>query len=334
MSARKMIRARRLGAAVVLLAVTAGCARGPAAEPTQASPSSGTPKAAGPLPVAQVPRMLDVSSLVLPVEPYLFTDRQVGRLFRAKAVLTESCMRRYGHSWPAPTGPVPETGTLNPANTAHRYGITDAAKAERHGYHPVPGSVPPTVRNKPTRRQPGPEAMLVLRGLRKDGTPAGTDARGRRIPAGGCQGEATKALSGDARKLGNRELVGAINIGSYRDSQRDPRVVAVFRAWSRCMERQNKKYIYADPTQAPGKDPEYGGPVAGRAERALASTDVNCKRRTNVIGVWSSVDAAYQRRAMADRQRELAAVKKDIRTQLANADRALANADQVLAGKP
>ncbi|MGW3290516.1 hypothetical protein ACWDR3_38370 [Streptomyces sp. NPDC001002] len=268
--------------------------------------------------------MLDVSSLVLPVEPYLFTDRQVGRLFRAKAVLTESCMRRFGHSWPAPTGPIPETGTLNPANTAHRYGITDAAKAARYGYHPVPGSVPPQVKNKPTRAQPAPEAMLVLRGLHQDGTAASTDSRGRRLPVGGCEAEATKALSGDPQKLGNQQVVSAINIGSYRDSQRDPRVVAAFRAWSQCMKQHNNDYTYADPTRAPGKNPTFNGPTAGPAERALASTDVACKRKTNVIGVWSAVDAAYERRAMAEKQRDLAAVKKDMRTQLANADQALA----------
>ncbi|ELP64704.1 hypothetical protein ACKI1I_36345 [Streptomyces turgidiscabies] len=324
MSARTTHRTRRFGTAVILLAVTAGCAQGQAAEPASAPPRSGLPTASGPPPVIAVPKMLDVSSLVLPVEAYLFTDRQVGRLFRAKAVLTESCMRRFGHSWPAPTGPIPETGTLNPANTAHRYGITDAAKAARYGYHPVPGSVPPQVRNKPSMPQPAPEAMLVLRGSNPDGTPTGTDSRGRRLPAGGCQSEATKALSGDPQKLGNAELVSAVNIGSYRDSQRDPRVVAVFRAWSRCMERQNSDYTFADPTRTPGKDPEFKGVTAGRSEVALASTDVACKRETNVIGVWSTVDAAYQRRAMAEKQREFAAVKKDMRTQLANADQALA----------
>ncbi|MDX2543513.1 hypothetical protein ACOT81_41940 [Streptomyces sp. WI04-05B] len=324
MSARTTHRTRRLVTAVILLAVTAGCARGQATESRSAPTPSGVPTASGPLPVNAVPRMLDVGSLVLPVEPYLFTDRQVGRLFRAKAVLTESCMRRFGHSWPAPTGPIPSTGTLNPANTAHRYGITDAAEAARYGYHPVPGSVPPQVRNKPTRAQPPPEAMLVLRGSYQDGTPADTDSHGRRLPAGGCQSEAARALSGDPQKLGNGELVGAVNIGSYRDSQRDPRVVAVFRAWSRCMERQNSDYTYADPTRTPGDAPEFNGPTAGRAERALASTDVACKRETNVIGVWSTVDAAYQRRAMAEKRRELAAVRKDMRTQLANADQALA----------
>ncbi|MFF7445626.1 MULTISPECIES: hypothetical protein [unclassified Streptomyces] len=324
MPTRRIHRTRHLGAAVFLLAVTAGCAPGQAAGSTPTSTPPGTPTAPGPPTVTAVPNMLDVSDLVLPIEPYLFTDRQVGRLYRAKAVLTESCMRRFGHSWPAPTGPIPETGTLNPANTAHRYGITDAAEAARHGYHPAPGSVPPQAKEKSTGPKPGREAMLVLRGLKPDGTPADTDSRGRRLPAGGCQGEAVKALSGDPQKLGNPELVGAINIGSYRDSQRDPRVVAVFRAWSRCMKRHDDDYTYADPTQPPGKEPEFSGPTAGRAELALAKADVACKQETNVVGIWSSVDAAYQRRAMAEKQRELAAVQQDIRTQLSNADKALA----------
>ncbi|GLP64853.1 hypothetical protein TUSST3_14730 [Streptomyces sp. TUS-ST3] len=43
--------------------------------------------------------------------------------------------------------------------------------------------------------------------------------------------------------------LGKINIGSYRDSQKDPRVVRVFRAWSHCMRQYG--YAYADPTQAP-----------------------------------------------------------------------------------
>jgi hypothetical protein len=38
---------------------------------------------------------------------------------------------------------------------------------------------------------------------------------------------------------------------------------------------------------------------------------------------WSSLDAAYQRRAMAEKSQELAAVKQDIRIQPANADRVL-----------
>ncbi|MGW6458948.1 hypothetical protein ACWF94_24020, partial [Streptomyces sp. NPDC055078] len=264
---------------------------------------------------------LSVESLVLPIEPYLFTDRQVARLLRARGVLTAACMRRFGHAWPAPSRAAPETGTLNPANTAHRYGLTDESAAARHGYRPPPGTAAPPRKKEDPGPRPGPGQMLVLTGTAADGTPARRDGRGRAVPAGGCLGEATEALSGDPEKIGNRELVGAVNIGSYQDSRRDPRVVAVFRAWSRCMQRYG--YDYADPAQPPGKAPEFAGPTASPAEIALALRDVACKRETNVVGVWSSVDAAYQRRAMGEKRQELAGVERDIRTQLANADRVL-----------
>ncbi|MET7683273.1 hypothetical protein [Streptomyces sp. NPDC005423] len=305
--------ARRTGIALALVAAVSACAQG---HDVGAGPSgSALP------PVHVVREMLGTGSLVLPIEPYLFTDRQVGRLFRARAVLTASCMRRFGHSWPAPTATAPATGTLNPANTAHRYGITDAGTAARYGYHPAPGTTSGQSGAKNPERRPEPAELRVLTGLTADGTPAATDERGRPLPAGGCEGEATAALSGDPQKIGNRELVSTINIGSYRDSQRDPRVVSVFRKWSRCMRRHG--YRYSDPTQTPGKNAEFTGPTVTRAETALAGADVACKRETNVVGVWSSVDAAYQRRAMDTKRRELAAVKRDMRRQLTNADRVL-----------
>ncbi|MET7451318.1 hypothetical protein ABZT03_05335 [Streptomyces sp. NPDC005574] len=302
----------RRGAALLALMAVASCTQAHTTE--REPPHSALPS------VHAVPTLLDVGSLVLPIEPYLFTDRQVADLFRARAVLVSSCMRRFGHSWPLPTGTGPGTGTLNPANTAHRYGVTDAGKAARYGYHPAPGARPQSRKESPGPR-PAPEEMLVLTGLGDDGAPARHDERGRPVPVGGCQGEATAFLSGDPRKIGNGELVGAINIGGYQDSQKDPRVAAVFRAWSRCMRRHG--YRYTDPTRVPGNDPEFRGSTATRREITMAIADVTCKRETNTIGVWSSVDAACQRRAMGEKQRELAAVKRDMRRQLTNAAKVL-----------
>ncbi|MCM2390575.1 hypothetical protein [Streptomyces albipurpureus] len=303
---------RTLAALVLLFATAVGCAPGDRSPGQQQRPPS----------LREFPTLLSVDSLVLPIEPYLFTDRQVARLLQARAVLTASCMRRFGHPWPVPKSAPPDTGTRNPANTAHRYGLTDAVAASRHGYHPAPGSPQKQVKSKvaagPT---PAPAHMLVATGLNEDGTPAQQDDSGRALPRGGCLGEATAALSGSPDKIGNRELVGAINIGSYQQSQRDPRVTAVFGAWSRCMQRYG--YDYADPTRAPGRSPLYQTDTAGPAEIALARRDVSCKRDTNVVGVWSAVDADYQRRVMREKKPELAAIAADIRTQLANADRVL-----------
>lgn len=305
---------RTMVALVLLWATTVGCGHGERpASPERTAPPS----------LREIPTLLSVDALVLPIEPYLFTDRQIARLLQARAVLTASCMRRFGHSWPVEKGTPPETGTLNPANTAHRYGLTDAEAASRHGYHPAPGSPQPEAKDKVgTGPRPAPAQRLVATGVNEDGTPAQRDGRGRALPRGGCLGEATAALSGSPDKIGNRELVGAINIGSYQQSRRDPRVTAVFGAWSRCMQRYG--YDYADPTRAPGRSPRYRTESAGPAEIALARRDVSCKGETNVVGVWSAVDAAYQRRAMEEKQSELAAIAADIRTQSTNADRVLA----------
>ncbi|MEU5401489.1 hypothetical protein ABZ348_19600 [Streptomyces sp. NPDC005963] len=305
---------RALVTSVALLATAIGCS--PGEQPRDVGAAGSPPR------VGRVDVLLSVDSLVLPVERYLFTDRQVGRVLRARAVLTASCMRRFGHSWPVPAASA-ETGTLNPANTAHRYGLTDPTAAARYGYHPAPGSPLARTRKKGPPAPAPPEAvMVVATGAEHDGSPVPKDRDGRTIPRGGCLGEATAALSGDPGKIGNRELVGAINIGGHQQSQRDARVVAVFRAWSLCMERYGHRY--ADPTEAPGASAQYTGKTPSRAEIALARTDVACKRETNVVGVWSAVDAAYQRRAIERHRSELDAVVRDISTQVTRADRVLA----------
>ncbi|WP_329013005.1 hypothetical protein [Streptomyces sp. NBC_00690] len=312
-----MSRTRAHSAIITLVALVAtaiGCA------PGQEPQDDGKP--AGPPSVGRIHRLLAVDSLVLPIERYLFTDRQVGRVLRARAVLTASCMRRYGHTWPVPASAA-ETGTLNPANTAHRYGLTDPVAAARYGYHPAPGSPLGRTRKKgpPAPVPPSEAVMVVATGADRDGSPMHKDRSGRAIPRGGCLGEATAALSGDPDKIGNRELVGAINIGSHQQSQRDSRVVAVFRAWSLCMQRHGHRY--ADPTEAPGASPQYKAKNPSRGEIALARTDVACKRETNVVGVWSAVDAAYQRRAIEQHRTELDRVVHDIDTQVTRADRVL-----------
>ncbi|MER6915103.1 hypothetical protein ABT354_25790 [Streptomyces sp. NPDC000594] len=316
-SRARALALRTVATALLLAAVGAsGACAPPSGAPGPAAEESGPP------PVATVPLMLSVRDLVLPIEPYLFTDRQIAGVLRARGKLAAVCMERYGHSWPAPSGPSGETGTLNPANTAHRYGLTSAAVAARHGYHPA-GDTVLRPRAKDRGPRPVPAAMRVLTGFGPDGSPVTRDPRGRAVPPGGCLGEATAALSGDPDRIGNRELVGEINIGSYQRSRRDPRVRAVFRAWSRCMAARG--YDYPDPVRVPGAGDRAAGPVPSRTEIALAVADVECKRTTNVVGVWSAVDAAYQRRAMGERRSELAAVARDIRTQLANAERVLAD---------
>ncbi|MFC8359401.1 hypothetical protein ACFUIY_05935 [Streptomyces griseorubiginosus] len=268
-----------------------------------------------------VPVILGVKSLVLPIEPYLVTDRQMSAILRARQELVAPCMRRFGFAWPDPDPGTGDSaglppGMRNAANMDRRYGITDPTLAARQGYHFAPDARQRTTRESPAAR-PDADATAVLTGRAGDGTPAPSRHHGLPVPEGGCQGQATARLTG-GRPLGNDPLANEINIVSYQKSRADPRVRAVFRAWSACMRKRG--YSYAAPTDAPGKDPRFTGPAPTRQERALAEADVACKRQTNVIGVWFTVDTGYQRRMMASKGPELARAKDAIRTQTANAD--------------
>ncbi|WP_328745126.1 hypothetical protein OHT57_06780 [Streptomyces sp. NBC_00285] len=320
--------ATALGILAGLVAVT-GCSdgTGAAADRPRESATTHQGSAAGqtPPPVPGTPVLLGVRSLVLPIEPYLFTNRQMTGILRARQALVTPCMRRFGIDWPA-SGPKPDAGTAaapgmkNAANMSRRYGITDPADAARHGYHLVPDARQRTTKD-PSARPPDADTLAVLTGRTAEGAPGPARHHGRAIPEGGCQGQATARISGGPQRLGNDQLASEINVVSYQRSTTDPRVTSVFRAWSACMRERG--YSYAAPTEAPGKDPRFTGPEPTRAEIALARADVACKRDTNVIGVWFTVDAAYQRQMMASKAQELARARNVIRTQTATAERLL-----------
>jgi hypothetical protein len=269
--------------------------------------------------VVPIPAVLDSSRLVLPVEQYMFTDRDVAVLQQAQAALARSCMRRFGFDWRSATSGV-RTGTVNAANTAHRYGLTDPDAAAASGYHHAEQGSGDSGRR--TAAAPTTEEAPVLIGVALDGDTAPKAYRGITIPSGGCLGEATLELSGQSGVLGDGELVTDINVGSYHQSYTDSRVKAAFRRWSACMKAEG--YEYPDPTAAPGDDPKFSGATPSAEEIAIAKSDVACKRQTNLVGIWYAVDRAYQQVATAHKAKALAAVKQHNDAELAKAHSVLA----------
>jgi hypothetical protein len=268
--------------------------------------------------VVLIPTVLDSSQLILPIEQFMFTDRDMTALQQAQATLAKSCMERFGFNW-RPMAPESDTGTTNAANTAHRYGLTDSLAAAKHGYHYTgPGSGIPKATS--TASLTAAEAP-VLTGVTLDGSVAPTAYRGIAIPAGGCLGAATLDLSGRPGVIGDGELVTSINIGSYIRSYSDGRVTTVFRKWSACMK--TKGFDYPDPTTAPGRDPKFSGATPTPLEISIAQSDVVCKRQTNLVGVWYAVDCAYQQVTMAQNASALAGISRHNIAELAKARAAL-----------
>jgi hypothetical protein len=239
------------------------------------------PEGAGPAPAGPVPVLLDSAGLRLPVQDYLLTDAQAALVGRSRALLVQRCMHLFGFGYAVPPT---AAGRYGPRSlTDRRYGITDAALAARYGYRL--GDRDPARQKRPPTPTLGPDAQTVLTGEGR------SRIRGMAVPDGGCIGEADRRLVGLAPPGADPGLGNRLQLESFQVSMRDQRVQGAFRAWSACMRRAG--YDYASPLTVTG-DPQFVGSRPGHHEIAIARADVRCKASTNVIGIWFTVESAYQ----------------------------------------
>ena len=257
---------------LVVLVASAGCS------------SRSTVDLTGEPAVAPAPAVLASAGLRLPVEDYLPTVEENDRLARAQVALIRTCLHRWGFSYDVV--PVP-SGRYGPTSlTDRRYGITDAALAHQYGYGLGPRD--PALMTRPSPPKLDPDGVTVLSGQGR------SVVAGQAVPTGGCIGEADRALTGSLSPADLRRG-SDLQVSSYARSRVDSRVEAVFQAWSSCLARTG--YRYADPLTA-AADPAFTGP-ADQHEIDVAAADIACKSSTNLVGVWFTVEAAYEARAIA-----------------------------------
>lgn len=304
-------------AGLAVLVLTAGCtAGGTAGGPAGPSSAPGDPAGptAAPPGIGTVPRLVSAADRTLPIEEFLLGNAGHDRLDRAKAVLVRRCMARFGIAYRAPAAP----REFRPRTlTQLRYGITDAAAAARLGYTPAGAGRAKPHRVAAGRPLPAREA-LVLNGtddprVKPGSAGAGGSRRvdGRPVPAGGCTGEALRALHADDRQAGgDAPLADRVNYATYELSRRDPRVTAAYGRWSACMRTHG--YTYAGPEEA-AADPAWRTAKATARERAVAAADARCKARTDLVGIWYTVEVAYQKRLVGQHAGELAKIGADLR---------------------
>jgi hypothetical protein len=141
---------------------------------------------------------------------------------------------------------------------------------------------------RPAPPKLNPDGVTVLSGQGR------SVVAGLPVPTGGCIGEADRTLTGSLSTADLRRG-SDLQASSFAQSRVDSRVRAVFQAWSSCLERSG--YRYADPLAA-AADPAFTGP-ADQHQLDVATADIACKASTNLVGVWFSVEAAYEARAIA-----------------------------------
>ncbi|MCZ7460637.1 hypothetical protein [Streptomyces sp. WMMC940] len=220
-------------------------------------------------------------------------------------------MARFGFEYTDPTPPKPVTITH-----ARLYGVTDANTAQVYGYHaPISSGTGSAEQGSAQDRQLTEAAASVLTGEVQTHS-------GRKVPNNGCAGEAVKKLeSGAGLEEQDRWLVEELIAEASERTKNDSRVMQVFKKWSACMKSAG--FVYRDPP-AVLSDPKFATDAAASLlEKATASADVRCKSQNNIIGVWSTVEMAYQSVLIEKNQLRLGRIKGNLSVRVRNAERVL-----------
>lgn len=255
--------------------------------------------------------------VALPLDAYAFSDKEAQVIGQATEASVMECFQAYGFA-AADAEPLPVgSGGAKTERHARRYAVADAEVAATYGYHPP--------QNGDVRRDfyeaHTAEELQVLVGP-TEGKSAVSQYRGRAVPQGGCLGQAVAAVAaGDAAaQRAGEELVSSVQADAWNASLRDPRVLDVFAAWSACMAEAG--YSYEAPMQA-NDDPAWQSPTASPEEIATATADVACKEKTDLVAVWSSVEAEHQAGSIAKHQKRFDAYRAVLDQQVADARAAL-----------
>jgi hypothetical protein len=278
--------------------VLAGCG---AAGTSSASPDAGGRLTVTPPSVAVIPKLDTVQGLTLPSEAYKPAAAVFNLVADAQQKVTADCMRQYGFALAQLPDPVPVA-----SQTARLYGVSDLATAQRYGYH-LPSSA---ARDRALQQRAAggasysPSELLVLSGS-ATGDQESARYQGKQIPVGGCQGQARRQVTG-ADDIDPTHLADTIAVVMWQKSQSDPRVVTVVKSWSACMNQGG--YHYPSPVGVTDPRWSLSGPVA-EVEIQTAVTDVKCKQRTNLIGVWFTIESGYERQAIQQNIEQLTQIK-------------------------
>lgn len=283
-----------------------------------------------PPPVDEVLDSPHVAGLSLPLFSYRRSPEGEEVYRRAFDAVVNDCLARFGFP-PLPPSPMQELSAaqaraVTPAGLARRYGVTDPVVAGEWGYQPSAaegfGNLPPPA---PERHLTAAEMLILdgqVGGVTPEGDPlpdphpdavppagvtlpsvdpeAGT-VGGEPVPPGGCNGEARRTLGEDKVSHDDFAFPDDLATEAWFQAEADPRVVDVIESWSACMREKGHSY---DHPLAP-LDEFISGDRPSEREIRTALDDVACKLEHNVVGVWHSVELAYQEVLIEQNQERL-----------------------------
>ncbi|MFC8953657.1 hypothetical protein ACFT8P_13645 [Streptomyces sp. NPDC057101] len=225
----------------------------------------------------------------LPIEKYIPSSDEIFDLEKARIIAIEECMKERGVAdfhLPDPVHP--------PNLTERRYGLSDLDEAARFGYE-FPEAV---TASKRAERRLGEAEQKVLG---SDGDPKG------------CVGIGTAKITGSAlRATASSPTAVKIQRDTWLKSAKDARVRAKTLDWSKCMKV--KGFILRTPLESPKAG------TSKHEERRMATSSVECSATVKLSDVWFEVESELQNVAISKDAVRLEAEKRELQSQLANAD--------------
>lgn len=257
----------------ILIIALAGCA---STQPS-VSPTSEPP-------IGPITRVIKATQVVRPIDSYLPDLQEVTALWRARYVAMNQCLSDHGSSarfvQDANMGAFIAAMVKQRTTMSDAYGFFDVENASQYGYHLSPADNVPVVERIP------------------DGVSAG--------------------LAKICRAAGVAATIGLVSITDLADSKAlpdggpplalsDSRFRAGVTAWRKCMADHG--YPNSDPVSLPF-DARWQGPDAkSGADIPVATTDINCKVNTNLVGIYLAVQSAYDQRYIDSHATQLVAFR-------------------------
>jgi hypothetical protein len=249
----------------------------------------------------------------LPLDAYELTPLDNLNIELAISTLDQSCLKRFGFNWDLSHWPkyTPTGDEAQPGYRPTFFGINVTDNVAVYGYGIPPNPVAQAGQKTAAEMvKQYPQVMWNI----ENGALSG-DYGGVEIPDGGCLGEARRAFYGENYKsvtnpnildFGNTtDVAQQLQGEAAQRALQDSRLKNAFATWSACMGANG--YQYKSPLDPENANPNSG--VATSADIAMAKTDLACRQRQNLVGLWYAVQIAYENQAIEKYATQLAEVK-------------------------
>ena len=232
------------------------------------------------------------AGLSLPLQSYSANTREQYAWQIATQGEWRNCMAKYGFKGFAP--PAPSIEAMSGAadtGMGRRYGISDLESAKKRGYHLPEAPEPP-------RWEPAKGAETAVFTGTGPEIISGSYA-GQKVPTGGCREEANRRFPFPHTP----EVVSAEG-RAFSESQKDTEVVKAVEQWSACMKESGIQIkTPLDDLSALGVSLDTPKPTTREVE--IAVTDVECKKKTNLISIWHKREDSSQKAELATQASKL-----------------------------